>query len=114
MIANMAASPDRLYLAKSCADPSRPEWVRPGPLKDVMMFDEQAQAVQFSWGMPRSEDVCPEVVCAWMPSVDEILDALDVPKDGRDDVRTLRGAIGNLWLMGVLNVDRLMHQSAGR
>lgn len=111
MIANLAASPDRMYLGQSTKGY---EWVRSGPLKGIMTFDERADAVRFSEGIPRSEDVAPEVICAWMPSVDEILDALDIPEDGRDDVATLRAAIGNLWVMGVLNADRLMHQSDQR
>lgn len=111
VIANMAATPDRLYLAPSACGW---EWVRSRPLNEVMTFDERSDAIRFSEGIPHSEDVVPEVVCAWMPSVDEILDALDVPADGRHDVQALRGAIGNVWVRGVLAVDRLMHQREQR
>lgn len=105
VIANMAAPPDRLYLGQS-KDHSGYEWVRSGSLKDILTFDEHEDAVAFSRGLPGGPDFKQEVICAWMPSVDEILDALDVPMGGRDDVKTLKGAIGDLWVRAVLEVER--------
>lgn len=114
VIANAAAPPEYLYLSRASVAGSTPEWVRGGRLKDVMVFDGRGEAILFCRGIPRGPDVEPDVVCAWMPSVDEILDLLEVPVGKREDAATLRVALGDLWVRAVFEGERQARQSAER
>ena len=113
VIANAAATPESLYLSRT-SNTARPEWVRGYRLNDVMLFDQRIDAVETCLRIPRTEDSEPRVVCAWMPSIDEILDSLEVPEEKREDVQTLRGALGDLWVRGVLSAEEKTRQSAER
>jgi hypothetical protein len=111
VIANAASAPESLYLSRSSRAGAVPEWVRGGRLKDVLVFDSRIEAALFCRGVPRGRDVEPEVVCAWMPSIDEILDSLGVPAGKRGDAATLKVAIGDLWVRAVLDGERQTRQS---
>lgn len=75
-------------------------WVPCGAWRDeVFIIEDRAEAQKFAVEVREKTGINVEVVCKWPESIEEILHTLGVAPEKSHDSGTLRGVVGQLWLM---------------